>query len=137
MSVEINHPASTVDRSRFAFKGLIAPNVGEIRAVPDNAHVLFITWPERPPTIAGIIWDEAGREDYLKAIEGQDDNVGIADVALFYIEGRTDEDSIIRQAMDLPENLDLGSVNSDRPVYSEGDVVDMIRTALRLYSTPF
>ncbi len=137
MSVEINHPESTIPASRFAFKGMIAPTKAEMEAIPHGSHVLLVTWPDEPPTIAGIIWDESGRESYLGLIEKWDSDSIAADVAIFHIAPTSEEDDIVRRAMDLPADSVLSELDRGRPVYSEQDVADMIATALRLQATPF
>ena len=96
-----------------------------------------MTWPDVPPTIAGLIWDEAGRGSYLDLIEHWDSDAVASDLAIFHVNPTTDEDAIVRRAMDLLDDAVLDEVDNHRPIYSEQDVVDMIRTALRLQATPF
>lgn len=135
--VEYQYPESTIPSSRFAFNGNISPTKAEFAALPIGAQVLLISWPDQPPVIAGMMWDEEARENYLSLMKDWDDDSLAADVALFWLDKSDDEDDITRRAMGKREGTVLEDLDSGIPVYTEQDVVEMVRTALRLQSKPF
>jgi hypothetical protein len=127
----------TLDPSRLVFSPVPTPSYNDVAAIPLDAHVVLITWPDSPPDIAGMVWDQEQRDELLALFNSDKPDAPAGDVFMFYVSKRADEDAIIRRAMDLTENQDLNFLDSARPVYSEQDVVEMIRTAVRLHGTPF
>jgi hypothetical protein len=128
---------STVPPSTFMFNALPTPSRADWRSIPTGSQVVLISWPDEPPTIAGLVWDADGAETYLSMTEDWPEEARAKDVFLFYISKSDDDDAIIRRAMDLPDDSTLSVLDSARPVYSEADVRDMITTALALKATPF
>lgn len=128
---------STVPASTFAFTGLPSPTKEDWRSIPDGSQIILISWPDEPPTIAGLIWDEDGKRDYLTMTENWPDGARASDVFLFYLAKTDDDDAIVRRVMDLPDDSVLSALDSGRPIYSESDVRDMVQAALALKATPF
>lgn len=128
---------STVPASTFPFVGLSMPTRAEMEAIPLGSSVILISWPDAPPTIAGVVWDKDTSESYLNLVQHWEPDATASDVFMFYLNKAHEEDDIIRRVMNLADEVDINSLNEGPSEYSLSDVRDMIRASLALHSSPF
>jgi hypothetical protein len=125
-----------IDPSRLVFTAIPKPSLADVEAIPEDSQVIVISWEGQAPEIVGVVFDQIGKHEFTEMFNGQRD-VRAGDVFLFYVKPSREENDIVRRAMDLAPDADLALLDTDRPVYSEQDVSEMIRVALRLHATPF
>lgn len=125
----------TLSPEHLAFKPVPKPSLADMQAIPDNAHVVIISWPDTPPEIIGVLFDPTTRQEFQAMFDG-DENARAGDVFMFYVAPIQEEDALVRHVMDLPKDKELSALDSAIPVYSEQDVVEMIRVAARLAASP-
>lgn len=125
----------TLSPDRLAFKPVPKPSLADVQAIPLNSHVVVISWPGEQPEIIGTLFDEVAKEEFSAMFEA-DPNVRAGDVFMFYTAPIPMEDDLVRHVLNLDADTDLSALDRARPVYSEQDVVEMIRVAARLAASP-
>lgn len=130
------HIVGTLPASSLVYRPLPRPSLAEVQSIPENSHVIYISWPNEPPEIVGALWNNPTRDEFtsMYSMTAHEDpsEVRAADVFMFYVPPFEGEDALIRRVMGLADDVDPGMLSDERSDYSSSDVAEIVRAAIRL-----